>query len=272
MKRIITLCTDFGAGDAEIGSLYGAIWRIAPATRITDLTHGIERHNILQAALNLTSYTPYFPQGTIHVIVVDPGVGTQRRPLAARLGNQFYVAPDNGIITLVLQQAKRKEQAVEIVHLDQPHFWADQVNPIFHGRDLFAPVAAHLANGVHLQEMGAPLADPVLLQLSQPRPYGPGWRGEVIHIDHFGNLGTNIESSCLKGMGRVQVSLGGAPIGEMVRTFGERQPGELAAFLSGSGRVAIAVVNGSAERHLQAHTGDIVDVMPVQGQEGETRP
>jgi len=271
MKPIITLCTDFGMGDAEIGSLYGAIWSIAPQARVVDLTHGIERHNILQAALNLASYTPYFPAGSIHVVVVDPGVGTTRRPLAAHIGEQFYVGPDNGVITPLLQQAKRVNAPVEIVHLDQRRFWAENVNPIFHGRDVFAPVAAHLACGASLQEVGRPMADPILLNLPQAHPHGTGWRGEILHTDHFGNMGTNITASQISDLGRVEVFVNGVSIGEMVRTFGERQPGELVAFLSGSGNVAIGEVNGSAVRRLNARIGWTVDVLPLEEKEEDKR-
>lgn len=262
--KIITLTTDFGVGDFEIGTLYGVIWSLAPQARVIDFTHGVMRHNIMQASLNLGAYTPYFPEGSIHVAVVDPGVGTTRRPIAAALGDQFFVGPDNGLLTEMRRHAQNAGKTVQIVHLDRPQFWLPKVSNVFHGRDIFSPAAAHLANGIPLIELGTLIEDPVLLDLPQPRRAGSSLHGQIILVDHFGNLGTNIEREHLMGMGKVQVRVGGVLIDSLVKTFGECLPGDLIALISGSNHLAISVVNGSAAQRLQVKTGDPVEVLAAE--------
>lgn len=253
--RIVTLTTDFGTDDHDAGVLTGVIWKIAPEVQVVHLTHEIERHNILQGALTLQRCTPFFPEGSIHVAVVDPGVGTARRALAARLGNQFFVAPDNGLITLVLQRAQSAGNPVEIVSLNKPEYWLPEVSQIFHGRDLFAPVAAHMAQGVPLSALGDPLPNPVLLDIPVPQSVPGGWSGQVIHVDNFGNLSTNIHKDLLKGQRDVQVNIGTTTLTGLVRAFGDGDPGELVALIDSSGYLSIAVVNGSASKRLNARIG-----------------
>ncbi|MDZ4158334.1 MAG: SAM-dependent chlorinase/fluorinase [Anaerolineaceae bacterium] len=258
--KIITLTTDFGTGDFEIGTLSGVIWRIAPHARIVDLTHDIGRHNIRQAALMLERVTPFFPEGSIHIVVVDPGVGTHRRPLAARLGTQYFVGPDNGLLTRMLDLARADNQLVEIVTPNRREFWLPEVSNIFHGRDVFSPVAAHLAAGTPLQALGDTIDDPVLLHFPQPEPIPGGWRGEVLDIDYFGSLGTNIKVEHLRGSRALRVQIAGRCIEGLSRTFGEGKPGDLLALIDSSNELAVSVVNGSAERELQAKVGDEVIV------------
>ncbi len=189
---IITLLTDFGLKDGNVGVMKGVIWKIAPEAQIADLSHLIPPQDVQDGALILSRSAPYFPPGTVHVAVVDPGVGTTRRPIAARLGGQFFVLPDNGLITLLLEQAEAASEIVEFVHLDQAQYWLPAVSHVFHGRDIFAPSAAHLANGVLLTELGTPIHDPQRLKFPVPTRTDLGLLGEVIHIDHFGNLSTSI--------------------------------------------------------------------------------
>jgi S-adenosylmethionine hydrolase len=257
---IITLTTDFGQSDFDAGVLSGVIWSIAPQARVVDLSHAIGRHNILEAALLLERCTPYFPPGTIHVVVVDPGVGTQRRGLAARLGNLSFVGPDNGLLTPLLKRALATGGPVEMVHLDQPRFWLPDVSAIFHGRDVFAPVAAHLANAVHLSELGSPDTDPVLLEFPQPQRSAAGWRGLVLHVDAFGNLSTNLERTHLPANSPVKVQVANAQIDGLVATFGDGRPGQLVALFDSSGKLCICVVNGNAASHLQLGVGDPLEV------------
>lgn len=257
---IITLMTDFGLKDGNVGVMKGVIAGIAPQAQVVDISHLIGPQNIPEAALILLRSAPYFPANTIHVVVVDPGVGTQRRPMAARLGEQWYVGPDNGTITLLLEKVEKLAQHCTFYHLDRPQFWLPQVSHVFHGRDIFAPMAAHLANGVKLEQTGSPFLDPLRLQLPQPQRSPSGWRGQVIHIDHFGNLATNLRVEHLEKSDLVTVSLGGVNIHGMVDTFGERPPGSLVALFGSTGNLIVAVVNGSAAERLGIAAGDPVQV------------
>jgi hypothetical protein len=260
---IITLMTDFGIRDGNVGVMKGVIWGIAPQAQIADLSHTISPQNIREAALILARSAPYFPPGTIHVVVVDPGVGTARRPIAARLGNQYFVGPDNGILTLLLERAEAEGWNVEIVHTNRPEYWLAEVSHVFHGRDIFSPVAAHLANGIPLQTLGTPVTDPVRLALPRPQPTPTGWQGEIIHIDHFGNLSSNIRQEHLgePPQDSIQVHLCGVKIQGKVRTFGDRPTGDLIALYGSTGNLIISVVNGNAANRLNASVGDPVEVI-----------
>ena len=259
--NVITLTSDFGSGDYDVGVLHGVIWGIAPESKVVNLSHDIARHNVLQAALVLERAVPFFSPGTVHVVVVDPGVGTRRRALAACLDGQYFVGPDNGLLTRLYNLASQKSARVEIVELDQPHYWLPVVSSIFHGRDVFAPVGAHLANGVPLAALGSPVSDPYLLEIPQPQAIAGGWRGSVMHIDTFGNLGTNLERKHLPQNSASQVRLCGETIQGIVRTFGDGQPGQLVALFDSSARLSVCVVNGSAAQKLQAQVGDRVEML-----------
>ena len=257
---LITLMTDFGLKDGFVGVMKGVILSLAPQVQIVDLSHLITPQNIREAAIVLHRAVPYFPEGAIHVVVVDPGVGTARRPLAAQLGSQYFVGPDNGEFTLVLERAERANWAVEMVCLDQPQYWLAEISHVFHGRDIFSPVAAHLANGVPLRQLGTPIADPVRLDFPQPERTAAGWRGKVTVIDHFGNLAVNIRPEHLEGQSGVVISVCGTEIRGLVRTFGDKRPGELAALFGSSGDLVIAEVNGNAAQRLNAQIGDAVEI------------
>ena len=255
----ITLTTDFGLKDGNVGVMKGVILGIAPQAQIVDLSHLIQAQDILEAALVLRRSAPYFPAGTIHVVVVDPGVGTQRRPLGARIGSHFYVGPDNGTITMLVEYARVHDWRMEFFLLDRPDTWLEPVSNVFHGRDIFAPVAAHLANGTPLNELGTVITDPVLLHLPHPMPTATGWVGEVIHIDHFGNISTNINEHHLSSPG-VRVRIGGAVLDGLVRTFGEGKPGELVALFGSTGSLIVSEVNGNASERLKIRVGAAVTV------------
>jgi hypothetical protein len=150
------MTTDFGAGDHEVGVMRGVIYRIAPQAKLADLSHDIPPQDILEGALILSQAASYFPPGTVHLAVIDPGVGTARRPIAGRVGDSFFVGPDNGLFTLRWKLAEEQRKPVEVFHLDNPDYWLPVVSRVFHGRDIFAPVAAHLANGVAWRRLGKP--------------------------------------------------------------------------------------------------------------------
>ncbi len=257
---IVTLTTDFGLKDGNVGVMKGVIWGIAPDAQIADISHTISPQNIREGALILARSIYYYPSGSIHVAVVDPGVGTQRRPIAARLGAQRFVGPDNGLITLLLERAEQELWPVEIVHLDKSQYWLPEVSHVFHGRDIFAPAAGYLAAGVSLEMLGSQIDDPVRLQLPEPSRTESGLRGEVIHIDHFGNISTNIRFEHLGEGLNATVRLGGAEVHGVVKTFGERQEGELISLYGSTGSLLVAVVNGSASQRLNTKVGDEVEV------------
>ncbi|MBN1536690.1 MAG: SAM-dependent chlorinase/fluorinase [Anaerolineales bacterium] len=257
---IITITTDFGIKDGNVGAMKGVIWNIAPQAQIADLSHLISPQNIQEAALIVARAAPYFPDGAIHVVVVDPGVGTERRPIAGRLGSQFVVGPDNGVFTLLLQYFEQNNQLVQWVHLDQPHYWLKKISHVFHGRDIFAPVAAHLASGVALEELGSPINDPLRLNVKQPQRTVYGWRGDIIHIDHFGNIHTSIRAEHLGDASVATIRLCGVNIHGLVQTFGERSSGELVALFGSNGNLIVSVVNGNAVRRLNARLEDSVEV------------
>lgn len=261
---VITLMTDFGIKDGNVGVMKGVIWGICPTAQISDLSHMIPAQNIREAAFIFARSVPYFSKGSIHVVVVDPGVGTKRRPMAAQIGDWFYVGPDNGTITGLLERAEQEGWQTRSVELNEKKYWLPVVSHVFHGRDVFSPVAAHLANGVPLTDLGTPLDNPVRLELPKPERTQDGWRGEVTHIDHFGNISTNIR---VEHLGEVMlqkeiitVRLNGHVIRGMVDTFGERPIGELIALFGSTGNLGIAVVNGNAQQRLATKVGDDVEV------------
>ena len=263
--KLITLLTDFGLRDGYAGIMKGVIYRIAPDAKIADLSHTVGPQNILEGALVWSRSYAFFPDGAVHVAVVDPGVGTQRRPIAARLGNFFFVCPDNGLITPVLEETEKAGAPVEFVHLNQPRFWLPQVSNVFHGRDIFAPVAAHIANGVPLRELGTPITDPTRLNLPRPERTSNGWKAEIITIDHFGNLNTNLNYQDLQDPGmqpkNMRVYIAGREIHGLVKTFGDRGRGELIALIDSDNSLAIAIVNGNAAHELGVGFGDPVEVV-----------
>ena len=262
---VMTLMTDFGIKDGNTGVMKGVIWGICPTAQISDLSHLIPAQDIREAAYIFARSVPYFPKGSIHVVVVDPGVGTARRPMAARIGDWFYVGPDNGTITGLLERAEQEGWQTTFVELKERKYWLQTISYVFHGRDIFSPVAAHLANGVPLQDLGTPFDNPVRLELPKPKRTERGWQGEVMHIDHFGNISTNIRvghlGDALQEKERILVRLSGSEINGMVNTFGERPVGELVALIGSTGNLGIAVVNGNAMQLLGTKVGDSVEVV-----------
>jgi S-adenosyl-L-methionine hydrolase (adenosine-forming) len=270
---VISLMTDFGIKDGNVGVMKGVIWGIAPAAQISDLSHMIAPQNVREAALILQRSALFFPENSIHVVVVDPGVGTARRPMAAKIGSQYYVGPDNGTITMLLEHAEKEGWKTRFVHLDKVEYWLPTVSYVFHGRDIFSPVAAHLSMGVPLTSLGTSFDNPVRLELPKPvkteTPAGGrgtgGWMGEIIHIDHFGNVASNIRAEnlgeALKDKEKVNVRLAGVEIHGLTNTFGERPVGELIALMGSTGNLIVSVVNGNAQARLDVKVGDPFEVV-----------
>lgn len=256
--RHVTITTDFGSPS---GAMKGVIWSIAPEAMIADLTWEISPQNVLETALFLDRQVFFYPPGTVHVVVVDPGVGTERRPLAARVGEQYFVVPDNGVLSLILERAREEDWPVELVHTSKPRYWMPEVSDIFHGRDIFAPVGAHLAAGVPLAELGETIDDPILIDIPRPEISDQGVVGEITMIyEYFGNIITNITREDLAPFEEVEVSLCDTIIPGLVRTFGEKKPGTLVALYDECDYLYVAVVNGSAAEQLDPEVGDRVEV------------
>jgi S-adenosylmethionine hydrolase len=256
----ISILTDFGLKDGNVGVMKGVIWGIAPDVQILDLSHDISPQNIQEAAFVLGRSAPYFPSGTIHLVVVDPGVGTERRPMAAQIGPYQFVGPDNGVVTRLMDHATREGWSIEAVHINNPEYWLPEISHVFHGRDIFAPVAAHLATGVSLKSIGISLVDPVLLSIPLPNRIGAALQGEIIYIDRFGSLVTNIREPDFGTSGFKSIEVCDTQIVELVNTFGEHSPGSLVALFSSTGDLIISVVNGSAAEQLGGEVGDFVTI------------
>ena len=261
--KVITLLTDFGLKDGYAGVLKGVIWSIAPDAQIADLTHSILPQAIYEGALTLARCVPFFPPGTVHIAVVDPGVGTSRRPIAAQIGSQFFVGPDNGLFSLLVEPARSAGEPVRFFCLDQPRYWLSEISPVFHGRDIFAPVGAHLANGMALEQLGSKISDPVVIHTPQPVKTERGWEGEVIHVDHFGNLATNLTVGHIAPLDKVEIQIADVTISGLVKSFGECAVGEPAAMIDSSGWLSIAIVNGNAANTWNAGSGSKIKVNKI---------
>lgn len=265
--KFITLLTDFGLGGSPVAVMKGVILTIFPEAQIYDISHAIRPQDILSGSTTLGWAAPYFPAGSVHVAVVDPGVGTTRRPIAAWLGDRFYVGPDNGLCTRLLERAEHMKSPVEIIHLDRPEFWLPEVSSTFHGRDIFAPVGAHIARGMSLKALGTPISDPVRLTVPAPQKITGGWRTEVNHIDDFGNLYLTMERRDFEASAPPRrVHVGEAKTDRLVNTFGEAPAGELVFLFDASDRLSISIVNGSAAKTFNIKTGDPVEVFIVSSQ------
>jgi S-adenosyl-L-methionine hydrolase (adenosine-forming) len=266
----VVLLTDFGTADGYAAAMAGVVGTGAPRCVVEHASHDIPPGDILAAALALSRYAELYPRGTVHLTVVDPGVGTHRRALAATIDGRHYVGPDNGILTLVLRTAKQ----VDIV--DVSHALSDDdahVAPTFHGRDIFAPAAARLARGEPLETLGPAILDPILLDLPEPERTADEVRGEVIQVDRFGNLITNVPAHWLRelagdshraagGARPLAVGVGDADAGPLRRTYGDVAPGSVVALIGSLDLLEISVRDGNGARALGATRGTRVVVRP----------
>jgi S-adenosylmethionine hydrolase len=243
---LITLTSDFGLQDYYVGAMRGVLLRLAPEARLVDLSHCIPPQDLLEGAWVLRHAATEFPPGTIHLAVVDPGVGSARRPLVVAGGGYLWVGPDNGVFSFVFQTAGW--QAYQIAH---PDLRLPRLSATFHGRDLFAPTAARLATGFPAEQVGPPVTDPVRLEEAAPRREGAELVGQVIHVDRFGNLTTNIPKEAVAGWGKGwRVRAGAQELTRLGRTYAEAEPGSLLLLVGSAGLLEIAVRGGSASRRL----------------------
>lgn len=269
---IITLTTDFGLSDSYVGIMKGVILGIARNATIVDITHQIAPQDIHQAAYIVQTFGAFFPPGTIHVVVVDPGVGSKRRRIILTTPNAIYVAPDNGVLTYVWREAITQwgMEHCAVYDLTESRYWLPYVSSTFHGRDVFAPVAAHLALGVAPAQFGERSTAIVEAALEQPSRGRHGELvGRIIHIDHFGNCITNITLRHLQEAGigeRMTAQLIGQRIEGLYRTYADVAIGALVALIGSSDHLEIAVRNGNAAQTLGAGIGDVVRVFPAAHQ------
>ena len=265
-RPIITLTTDFGQADSYVDTMKGVILDICPEATLVDISHDIQPQAVPQAAFVLSTATPYFPSGTIHLVVVDPGVGTSRRAIAVQSERATYVAPDNGVLNLALAQ----DPAQRAIHLTKPRYRLPQVSATFHGRDIFAPAAAYLAQGTDPLDMGDPVPLPDLVTLPDfqaSRRSDGAWVGKVMHIDRFGNLVTNLPLAPADGPGSVVI--GTTEIDGQGRTYADVGQGEIVAYIGSSGTLEIAVRDGNAATQLGVAIGESVVYKPRAQQSGE---
>ncbi len=259
---IITLTTDYGTNDHLVGTLKGVILKINPDVTIVDITHEVAPYDVLDGALAIASAYRYFPARTIHVVIVDPGVGTERRPLLVSGETQYFVAPDNGVLSLVYEQ----ETALLVRHATAEHYFLQPVSKTFHGRDIFAPVAGWLSKGWQSASMGEEINDYKRFALPKPKAADGVTQGTVLRMDHFGNLITNFRpddmpDGALKS-GTLKMQVNGKEVKRLVETFAQGEPGEPVALVGSSGFIEIAVNKGNAARVVGAGRGAAVVVTP----------
>lgn len=258
---IIAFMSDFGTNDHYVAAMKGMALQINPRATLVDVTHDIPPQDTFHGAFTLRQVLPYFPPDTIFVAVVDPGVGTRRRILAARYSDRIAIAPDNGLLTFLHRDAELQEIRI----IENRRFFASSLSGTFHGRDIMAPVAAHLSRGARLEQMGPPADHIETLPLAAPTVHESGdVDGQVILVDHFGNLITNISEIDLNramSMRReVTVSLGDQKVGPIRHAYGEVEPGKPLALIGSTLMLEIAVNQGHAARHFKADKGTPVRV------------
>jgi S-adenosylmethionine hydrolase len=258
---IITLLTDFGQQDPFVGIMKGVILGLCPSAVLVDLSHDTAAFDVLGGSFLLQSAVPFFPAGTIHVAVVDPGVGGPRRPILAHIDDQLFVAPDNGLLSYPMAQGTI--QAVRAITARQ--YLLQPVSATFHGRDVFAPVAGHLARGVPPEQFGPEIRDAVRLPIPQPRSHVAGFlSGQVIRIDRFGNCITNIARQDIeafaRGTGGIRILLNGRTVGGLVRFFGEAGPGGRGAIIGSAGYLELFADQGNLAREWGVAPGATVQL------------
>jgi S-adenosylmethionine hydrolase len=261
---LITLTTDFGEDSPYVAALKGVILSINPAARLLDLSHQIPPQDVAHAAFFLAASVPYFLPGVLHLVVVDPGVGTERALLYVEVGGHRLLVPDNGCWT---ELARHADRPPAVIRLAESRYWRQPVSATFHGRDILAPVAAHLSLGLDPHSLGPDVTDWVRWQAPAPALGSDRLTGEVLFIDHFGNLITNIPGEAFLALAAspVRITVGNREVPRRVRTYAEAEPGSVVALVSSSGMLEVAVTQGSAADRLQARPGTPVVVEAVPG-------
>lgn len=259
-NKIVTLTTDFGQAGGYVGAVKGVLLGIAPQVKIVDITHQISPFNILEGALVLNSFYRFFPRGTIHLVVVDPGVGGKRKGILVRTDDYFFVGPDNGLFSLIYE----KERIREIVNLTNSKYFLGKPSSTFHARDIFVSVSAYLSLGVKPEEFGPPAEECFKLKLPQPVKKKNRLTGEIVYIDNFGNLVTNIEANSIAKAKRIQIRIKNRKINHLNSFYEQEKKGKFLALIGSSNFLEIAVSQGSAQKLLKAETGDKITIEKVK--------
>jgi S-adenosyl-L-methionine hydrolase (adenosine-forming) len=262
-RSIVTLTTDFGLSDCYAGVMKGVILGVNPEVDIVDITHEVRPFDVLEGALAISQAYRYFPPRTIHAVVVDPGVGSPRRPLLVSAGNQYFIAPDNGILSLVLE----REAEALVRHITSSHYFLEPVSQTFHGRDVFAPVAGWLSRQVEPEKFGDLITDFVRFTLPQPKKVNDRHlKGMVLRVDRFGSLTTNLTPADLPELFQenpppFKIVVGKSEVTRLKAAYAEGQPGEIFAILGSSGFLELAANRASASQATGAGKGAEVGVV-----------
>ncbi len=263
MSTIITLTSDYGTKDAFAASMKGVVYKVNPQAQIVDITHEIGPQDVWEAAFTLRAAAQYFPKGTVHLAVVDPGVGSGRRPIIVVTESYYFVGPDNGLFSLIYQEAER----IRVHHITATHYFLPNPGPTFHGRDIFAPVAGWLAKGIPSGNFGEEITDYVKLNVPVPKISQSAIEGHVVHVDRFGNIITNISYKHVQSLlpegavlNTIQVALMGKEIRGLKHYYAEAAPGELSAIVNSSGNLEIFMFKQNARAALSAKRGEIVRI------------
>jgi S-adenosylmethionine hydrolase len=254
----ITLTTDFGQSDHFVGTMKGVILNLAPRARIIDITHEIAPFEVNEAAFTIAQAWTYFPKGSIHIIVVDPGVGSERRPILAEAGGHYFIAPDNGVLSMIYDGTRPKVRVISNLKLA-----AKNISRTFHGRDIFAPAAAHLSRGIPPARFGTPIEDYVRSFLVKPTQLSRReWSGAILKVDRFGNLITNFRIDEFPDVKTrpVELRVGLERVHRLALTYSEAAPGEVFAIVGSSGYVEVAANQASASKILSCTAGSPVEL------------
>lgn len=260
-RPIITLTTDFGTNDHFVGAMKGVIVDIAPDVQMVDISHAVQAFDVLDGALAISQAYSYFPSGTIHMVVVDPGVGTTRRPILASSDGYHFVAPDNGVLSMVYA----KEQRMHVRHITSEHYFRQPVSNTFHGRDIFAPVAAYLAKMVDSHKFGDEIEDYVRFAAPKPKAAGENrLRAVVLKVDRFGNLITNVTPEDAPALftpsAKFKIVVGSREITDIRKNFAEGEPGEVFGIVGSMGYLEIVANRAAAAQILGAGKGAEVNI------------
>ena len=257
--RIITLITDFGEASGYVGIMKGVILSINPECRIIDITHHISPQDREEAAFVLKSVRPFFPPGTIHLVVVDPGVGSARKPIIVESSQHWFVGPDNGVFSFIFLDDQQKK----VWEITNDRYFLSPVSPTFHGRDIFAPIAAHLSSGISTHVLGKELDHFVQLEGLEPEVHQDMLKGRIVFIDHFGNLVSNISHklfTSVVGDNPFQITVGNRVLRRIYPTYADAEDGEVLALFGSSQQLEISVRNGNCQRLLNVSKGFQVSV------------
>ena len=255
---ILTLTTDFGLSDHFVGTMKGVILNICPTAQIVDVSHEITPFEIAEGAYVIAQAYRYFPKKTVHVVVVDPGVGTSRRPILMEAAGQYFIAPDNGVLSMIYSREKHKVRLIS----NQKYF-LETVSRTFHGRDIFAPVGAHVAAGVLPSRIGKPIDNYLLPSFEKPQRTGKRtWTGAILKIDHFGNFITNFLAEDFKELEQrgFTMTIGPQQVDVLARTYAETGPGELFVIAGSSGYLEVSISHGSAAKATGCGPGAPVEL------------